>query len=980
MFKTLHGLKKNSATRKRSKPTERFRLQVEQLEDRRVPTGTWTVLNHAPPADIGTMMLLTDGTVMAQSGYSSTDGFYTRDWYRLTPDATGSYLAGTWSQLASMNDTRLYYGSAVLRDGRVFVAGGEYGTGTSTVEIYGPLSNTWSSAPDYAPGAIIRDATAVNLADGRVLVAPTFTSNCYIYNPATNSWVATSAKLYNDANAEESFVQLPDGSLLTVDVGYPGGNGLQAQKYIPSEDRWVSAGTLPAQLVDGGYEIGPGLLLPDGRAFYIGATGHTALYTPGSNRDDPGSWQAGPDIPGGLGADDAPAALLPNGHVLLAADHGGYSGPTGLFEYDPTTNTMTSLPSPGADVTAGPSYTARMLVLPTGQVLLSDSWNSGNVYIYTPDGSPANSWKPRVASVTANVDGSYHLTGTQLNGLSEGAYYGDDATMSSNYPIVRLVSGTGQVYYARTSNFSTMGVATGSATVSADFTLPAGVPNGTYSLYAVANGIASDSFTFTIGAGNNQPSDPGFETPVVGNNFFGAFQYDPTGSPWTFAGGAGVSGNNSGFTSGNPSAPQGSQVAFLQGSGSQVSQSVNFTAGSYTLSFQAAQRGNYQASSQTFEVLVDSTVVGMFTPASTSYASLTTNAFTVSAGAHTIAFVGLNPNGGDNTAFVDDVQVNAVVTNQPSDPGFETPVVGNNFFGAFQYDPTGSPWTFSGGAGVSGNNSGFTAGNPAAPQDSQVGFLQSGGSQISQAVSFTAGSYTLSFQAAQRGNYQASSQTFEVLIDGTVVGTFTPASTSYATFTTSAFTLSAGSHTIAFLGLNPNGGDNTAFIDDVHVNTVTAPTFANAGFESPNVGTGSFGSFAYDPTGAGWTFNGGAGVAGNNSGFTSGNPNAPDGTQVGFLQQTGSFSQAVDFGAGGSFAISFQAAQRGNYQASFQTFQVLVDNTVVGTFTPGSTSYSSFTTTAFSLGAGTHTVSFVGLNPNGGDNTAFVDAVRINIA
>jgi hypothetical protein len=230
---------------------------------------------------------------------------------------------------------------------------------------------------------------------------------------------------------------------------------------------------------------------------------------------------------------------------------------------------------------------------------------------------------------------------------------------------------------------------------------------------------------FAVGQAPTGPDigDAGFEAPSVGTGTWSAFQYDPSGTAWTYTGGAGVAGNDSGFTSGNPNAPEGSQVGFLQGTGS-FSQSVNFTAGSYTLSFEAAQRGNYQAISQSFVVLIDSTVVGMITPANTSYASFTTSAFTVGAGAHTIIFLGLNPNGGDNTAFVDNVQLNAATTNQPGDPGFETPQVGSNFFGAFQYDPTGSPWTFSGGAGVSGNNSGFTSGNPAAPQDSQVGFLQ----------------------------------------------------------------------------------------------------------------------------------------------------------------------------------------------------------------------------------------------------------------
>ena len=102
----------------------------------------------------------------------------------------------------------------------------------------------------------------------------------------------------------------------------------------------------------------------------------------------------------------------------------------------------------------------------------------------------------------------------------------------------------------------------------------------------------------------------------------GQFQYRPTGSPWTFAGGAGISGNNSGFTSGNPPAPEGAQVAFLQGTGSFSQAVAGWAAGSYVLTFYAAQRGNYQASRQDFSVLVDGVVVGTFTPSGTSYQSL----------------------------------------------------------------------------------------------------------------------------------------------------------------------------------------------------------------------------------------------------------------------------------------------------------------------------------------------------------------------
>jgi hypothetical protein len=190
----------------------------------------------------------------------------------------------------------------------------------------------------------------------------------------------------------------------------------------------------------------------------------------------------------------------------------------------------------------------------------------------------------------------------------------------------------------------------------------------------------------------------------------------------------------------------------------------------------------------------------------------------VTAGSHTIAFQGLDSAGGDNTAFIDAV---AVTTSSPTlvgDPGFEQVVVGA---GHYQYRPTGSPWTFTGGSGISGNNSGFTSGNPPAPQGVQVAFIQQTGSFSQSVAGWAAGTYVLTFDAAQRGNHQASQQNFNVLIDGTVVGRFTPTGTSYQSSMTSSFTVTAGTHTIEFQGLDSAGGDNTAFIDAVALATAS---------------------------------------------------------------------------------------------------------------------------------------------------------------
>jgi hypothetical protein len=100
---------------------------------------------------------------------------------------------------------------------------------------------------------------------------------------------------------------------------------------------------------------------------------------------------------------------------------------------------------------------------------------------------------------------SYTLSGTQLNGLSQAVSYGDDAQMATNYPLVRLRNAaTGSVIYCRTFDHSTMGVATGAATVSTTFTVPASVPQASYFLSVVANGIASAEVAVTVDPGSGR--------------------------------------------------------------------------------------------------------------------------------------------------------------------------------------------------------------------------------------------------------------------------------------------------------------------------------------------------------------------------------------------------------------------------------------------------------------------------------------------
>src|SRR5206468_11084062 len=92
------------------------------------------------------------------------------------------------------------------------------------------------------------------------------------------------------------------------------------------------------------------------------------------------------------------------------------------------------------------------------------------------------------------------------------------------------------------------------------------------------------------------------------------------GLGWVFGGGAGIQGNGSAWAA-SPAA-NGSQTAFIQSSGT-MAQAINLSAGSYTLSFQAARR-SYSVPAggvQPIRVTLDRQPIGAdVVPAGTAFA------------------------------------------------------------------------------------------------------------------------------------------------------------------------------------------------------------------------------------------------------------------------------------------------------------------------------------------------------------------------
>ncbi len=485
--------------------------------------------------------LLTDGSVLFEV-FAVDDSFneaYLE--YKLIPDSAGSYVNGTWKQVASLPNAAssanpsgwgpYAMASAVLPDGRVIYEGGEYSFNafelSSNGAIYDPVNNSWTPVPPppfdnlypanppMLPGFngdwsyprydgpftsslvhAIGDSPSVVLPDGTFMLGSKLSRQQALLDAKTLTWRLTGAHKA-DVNSEEGWTLLPNGKVLVVDCELDYWFGLKtaytpghSELYDPKTGTWSSAGytvNVLTSFPEG--EIGAAVLMPNGVVFASGDQGTTALYDSYRNK-----WSAGPTFPmfngQQLAAGDTSAALLPNGNVLASATTTSNEfPPTKFFEFDGH-RLVPEPDTPNAPVVVG----ATMLVLPSGQILEFDS--TTDIELYTPTMTdderpwyaPSRLDVPRVISAGK----SYDLRGLYLNGVSQGAMEGDDSQMATNYPLVRITNRqTHHVFYSRTHHFSSMAVANDEP-VSARFDVPANQEKGLSLLEVVVNGVASE--------------------------------------------------------------------------------------------------------------------------------------------------------------------------------------------------------------------------------------------------------------------------------------------------------------------------------------------------------------------------------------------------------------------------------------------------------------------------------------------------------
>jgi len=494
---------------------------------KKAKSGTWTDVGGVPFSGQGgsAPMQMTDGTIMIKQSFTGTAGV----WYSLAPDSKGQYNDGKWTKLAAMpaGYSPDFFAQQVLANGNVLIEGGEYNGGsgdwTNKGAIYNFTANSWTSVTAPTGWSSIGDAESIMLPDGTYMledcckfgtgqqVLATVSGTTVNWAKPTNTWTCNKNNNNYPCMDEEGLTSLPNGDVFLVDVWDYTSTSDEYWIYDTSTGAWAQPGSTPDRLSDAShFELGAGVLTPLGskQGTIIQLTANTATQTAPSDIYNvaTGKWTTGPTTKVGNTTyvmADAPAAVLPDGNALVEAGPGYAISPAHFWEFATSKKgkVVATQVSDNKTVASSSDFTGNMTVIPTGQVLWTNSQSSTEVALYTSKGKANKAWLPVVSSVSNSLSvGSTGnaISGTNFNGFDLGGYYGDDGQAASNFPLVRITNtSTGDVCFGRSYNFSTMGVWTSGAT-NAVFDIPKSCETGASTLQAIVNGIASAAVSVTL--------------------------------------------------------------------------------------------------------------------------------------------------------------------------------------------------------------------------------------------------------------------------------------------------------------------------------------------------------------------------------------------------------------------------------------------------------------------------------------------------
>ena len=267
--------------------------------------------------ELHTATLLGNGKVLIAGGNEFTG--YPTYLYATSTAELYDPATGKFSNTALMTVPRTLHTATMLKDGRVFIAGGALNSGfprdaLGTSEIYDPSAGTFSSGPNLATPRVGHTATI--LQSGKVLItggenSQGALSSAEIYDPVTNSFTATGSM--TTPRTVHSATPLTNGQVLitggsSVGTVAPGGLLTNAATHLTSAEIYdpATGKFSPVSNMNLARVAHTSTLLPDGRVLITGGFGDYLNQT------------------------------MPNSQIVI-----GYESLNGAETYDPASGTFT---------------------------------------------------------------------------------------------------------------------------------------------------------------------------------------------------------------------------------------------------------------------------------------------------------------------------------------------------------------------------------------------------------------------------------------------------------------------------------------------------------------------------------------------------------------------------------------------------------------------------------------------------------------